>query len=454
LIVLLRLTPLPLPLITAQQLADRASESGNYADAVDPYLTAYQYVPWESDRLPEIALAYLNAGRFDEAESTLIRISQKGSLLPEELVWLGMAQAGQYRMDEAVATWEQARALGAYDESALQETLSVYLSSGNWNGSAGVLEALIALYPEDAHLWFRLGLIQALEEPDRSAFSLSQALRLNRAYAEDVAILDPILSDRQSLSRDLRYAQLGLAYLQINQIALAEEAYYRAVLANPRYAEAMGYLGLVRIRQGIPGGLGAVQNAVALEPDSLTVLFLAGLAWKELGRPAEARTYFLQGFRIDPANPAFPVEIAATYQLEANTTRAEVWLTEGVALAPDDFRLQILLAQFYVDEGYRVAEVGLPLAESLVVSQPENAEAHEALGWAFYQLGDLESAVQSIQTALGFNPDLARAHVHLGIIYETQGNITEAQAHFQKAMDMDPHGPWGTLASRAMSRYQ
>ena len=71
---------------------------------------------------------------------------------------------------------------------------------------------------------------------------------------------------------------------------------------------------------------------------------------------------------------------------------------------------------------------------------------------AFYQ-GDAASALQQIQTVLD-QGDYAPAWANLGIIYELQGNKSEAKSSFQKAKDADPHNDYGiaTLASTHLMR--
>lgn len=70
----------------------------------------------------------------------------------------------------------------------------------------------------------------------------------------------------------------------------------------------------------------------------------------------------------------------------------------------------------------------------------------------FYQ-GDAASALKQIQTVLD-QGDYAPAWANLGIIYELQGNKSEAKSSFQKAKDADPHNDYGiaTLASTHLMR--
>ncbi|MEJ2149172.1 MAG: tetratricopeptide repeat protein [Chloroflexota bacterium] len=191
---------------------------------------------------------------------------------------------------------------------------------------------------------------------------------------------------------------------------------------------------------------------MAVDPESPTVLTLAGLTYKQLGRIYDARAIFEQAYELDPTNPVLAVEIAATHRADLGYQWAELWMKEAVRLAPNDPRIKLLLAQFYVDEEYEVAESGLPLAQEVAVSMPDNAAAHDTLGWAYFLLGDLDNASQELTLALRLDPGLAKAHTHMGALLEAQGETNEALGHYQEALALDKGGPAGNLADRAIDR--
>jgi tetratricopeptide (TPR) repeat protein len=47
-------------------------------------------------------------------------------------------------------------------------------------------------------------------------------------------------------------------------------------------------------------------------------------------------------------------------------------------------------------------------------------------------------------------PDLAATHYRAGMAMQALGQIAEANQHFQKAIEYDPHGRRGTLARASM----
>ncbi|HEC24119.1 MAG TPA: tetratricopeptide repeat protein [Chloroflexi bacterium] len=447
----LGIAPVPLSLTQAVGEGRAAAAAGEYARAADAFHRAVAYQPWESETLSAAAEMSLLAGDHGAAARDLERLARLRALQAEEIGWLGAAYTGLGRVDEAVSLWEDARAQGLVEPGSLAGLAEIYIARREWKQAGDVLANLARFAPGDAGLHYRLGLIQALDEPDWAVVALAQAVALDPSLAEPLADLRTVLDERPADPPDLAYTRLGIAYLRLEELPLAEEALSRAVAYNPAYGEALAYLAYVRARLDEPA-LGAAQQALALSPDSPAVLSLVGLTWKQLSRPIEARTAFEKAYALDPSNPAFAVEIAATHRAEHAYEWAEIWMQEAVRLAPDDPRFKILLAQFYVDEEYRVEEAGLPLAEELVAELPESAAAHEVLGWAYFLTGDVTAARRELEQALSLNPELARAHAHMGILLEEQGQIGAALEHYTTASELEPDGPFGELARRALDR--
>jgi tetratricopeptide (TPR) repeat protein len=164
--------------------------------------------------------------------------------------------------------------------------------------------------------------------------------------------------------------------------------------------------------------------------------------------------YFERAYDLDAKNPAFAVEIAETHRDENAYEYAEIWMKEAVRVAPGDIRFRILLAQFYVDAEYKIEEEGLPLAQSLVSEVPQNAQARDTLGWAYFLIGDLDQAYLEVARALALDPGLARAYVHMGTLLEARGQIAQAVQHYHRAVELDPHGFFGEFAQRALGRLE
>ncbi|HQA68979.1 MAG TPA: tetratricopeptide repeat protein, partial [Aggregatilineales bacterium] len=117
-----------------------------------------------------------------------------------------------------------------------------------------------------------------------------------------------------------------------------------------------------------------------------------------------------------------------------------------------DLTFRRLLAEFYVDEGYRVGDQGLPLLMTLAEQAPGDAEIRAALGWAHFLVGDVEAAFTHVDEALQLDENSVRANAHKAALLDSQGRLDEAAVYYRRALELDPDGPFGALARRALER--
>ncbi|MDB4336863.1 tetratricopeptide repeat protein, partial [Synechococcus sp. AH-603-M21] len=68
-----------------------------------------------------------------------------------------------------------------------------------------------------------------------------------------------------------------------------------------------------------------------------------------------------------------------------------------------------------------------PLKKALQL-KPNNPKAHNNLGIALKEQGDLDAAIASYNTALRFQPDFPQAHCKLGNALQQQGDLDAAIA--------------------------
>ncbi len=76
---------------------------------------------------------------------------------------------------------------------------------------------------------------------------------------------------------------------------------------------------------------------------------------------------------------------------------------------------------------------------ALIDHAPEFGEAYSGRAIAFYELGELDMALQDIHTTLTFNSRHFRALVGLGFIQEELGNLDEALRAYKIAYSLNPH---------------
>ena len=76
-------------------------------------------------------------------------------------------------------------------------------------------------------------------------------------------------------------------------------------------------------------------------------------------------------------------------------------------------------------------------AKEEVRKNPDDADAHDNLGYTYYELGKYKEAIESCKQAIRIDPDFANAHNNLGIAYHELGKYKEAIESYKQAIRID-----------------
>jgi tetratricopeptide (TPR) repeat protein len=415
--------------------------------------------------------------------------------------WLRQAEVyvEQKRDPEAWAALLEAIQLGGMSDAAVEGLIRLYVARHSERRAIARLEALLARRSGRGDLWIQLGEasrqvdenVQARRAFERALDTQITATQRQTAHFElGLACVESDLpcalehfeacedgpdqtlshsaawlmvavqgvKDAESASLPeadpaLAQARLGEALYRAGELDLARHAFEHAVEIAPDYVDALSYLG--QIESSLGDSAAAVQHlerAIALEPTYPLPYYFLGTHLVRTGRLVTGRDYLLQAHDLDPYNPAICAAVADTYLRapDAQYAVAERWLHAAVDNAPDDVRFHLLLAHFYVDMLVDPAVRGLAVAEVAVSLAPDNAEAQETLGWAYYLSGTPDLALPPLQRALALAPGEPRLYYRLGQVYEALGNAELARQNYQQAVDLDYNGPIGARARSAL----
>jgi tetratricopeptide (TPR) repeat protein len=408
--------------------------------------------PWR--RLGDLYLAWKRLDDAHHAYDQALRRGDTSITLDQSLAHLYALQGHDHL---ATRHWTVYLARRPDDHAARLALALAAIRLADWERARAELEHL----PEDnstAQAW--LGLLLLGPDPATGIAHLQRA-------AEDpdlAAFLAPVFEAQHlSTASDdpaYRLALLGIALLELAgptesgpqraAATLALRSLLAATQHDPSYADAYAYLGQALDRLGQPNwARAALDNALQLAPHSPVALTLAGLYWDRHGDPAQARQHYQAAYEQDPGNAALCLEIAATYAAEGTYTAAETWLFQAVQVDPDAPQVWEALAHYYLDTGVGVKESGLPVAARLLELAPQNAHAHDLLGWAYFLVQEDAQAQASLNQALALDPTLASAHYHLGRLYARQGHYDAAAQAYRQAAAYDDRGQLATQLERA-----
>jgi tetratricopeptide (TPR) repeat protein len=224
--------------------------------------------------------------------------------------------------------------------------------------------------------------------------------RLDRARDELQAALAQAPGNPQIL------AFFGDIERQLRNPTRALELARQAAAADPHYLQARYYVGLalrdLGRRDEAIRELDEVVRAGVTEPDAYLAL---GATYLDAGRAPEAIDVLARGAQLDPTRPDIRVQLARALRMSGSLPEAGVQLQRAAA-----GRVGLRLDQQQVDLDLAIERGLLRLAE-----------------------GQIDSAIGTLKTALGMEPDNGPANRGLAQAYLRQGSYALAATHAARA---------------------
>jgi Tfp pilus assembly protein PilF len=202
------------------------------------------------------------------------------------------------------------------------------------------------------------------------------------------------------MSAHLERAQL---LLQQSRPADAEREAMLALAQTPDHPLAHAYLALSRSDQGkLKEALEAARAAVGIAPDVAFFRYVYAVVLHRSERDTEARGEVEEAIRLDP----------------------------------DDERHFALLASIHLAR--RDWQAALEAAERGLSLNPEDVTCANLRSMALVRLGRKAEAMQTVDFALGREPDNALSHANQGWNRLHRNEPRQAQDHFREALRLDP----------------
>lgn len=143
---------------------------------------------------------------------------------------------------------------------------------------------------------------------------------------------------------------------------------------------------------------------------------------RERGRPEDWRYHYF---------------LASCEVVQGDWTAAEDAYLEALEISPNQSTVLNDLGYLWIERGERIAEA-FDMVSRAAQLDPDNGNVIDSLGWAYYQLGQYELAVQELERAAELNPGSATANLHLGDAYWQVGRELEAGFQWRRAVDLNP----------------
>lgn len=199
----------------------------------------------------------------------------------------------------------------------------------------------------------------------------------------------------------------GVAALSHNDLNAALADFEKVVHLAPSTEQGHSALGAVLVRLGrTTEGIRELEKALAMKPGDTSAQLNLALAYEQNGQPAKALPWF--------------------GKLEA-AARADKRLQPPYVLAA--------YARALATSGQLPAAIAR--MKEAVAADPRNAVLHDNLGSLYAQREDWAHAKEAFTTALEIDPDLAIAHLHMGMALQAT-NQPGALDELARAYKLDP----------------
>jgi tetratricopeptide (TPR) repeat protein len=136
-----------------------------------------------------------------------------------------------------------------------------------------------------------------------------------------------------------------------------------------------------------------------------------------------------------------------------NLAEAQTAYEQAIALDEDNPKYWRALADFSLQNGTLLREVGLNAARQAVLLAPDDPASQDMLGQVFIGLEDYLSADKFLQRALDINPAYLPAQLHLGQSALYQGKLEAGSQILKSLIAQSPDSPEASRANELLQRY-
>jgi tetratricopeptide (TPR) repeat protein len=205
--------------------------------------------------------------------------------------------------------------------------------------------------------------------------------------------------------------------------------------------------------------ISAFKKIVEAYPEKAIAYQELGALYYKLGQTENALFSYRQAMQLQPENIDAQKNLADFYYAELGQAEEALKIYENIlAVASDD--VQTLLLTGHINVSLNRFEAAKEKYRRVLEIEPWNADARQYLealekqgagepaaktAAAMYQeieptlnSGQPDTVIQALENLSAVYPDFALAHNDLGVLYYQRGDKANAQAHYERAAELEP----------------
>ncbi|MGB8832322.1 MAG: tetratricopeptide repeat protein [Candidatus Sulfotelmatobacter sp.] len=374
------------------QLGIAFDQEHNEAQAESEWREAVRVRPDLTDAQRALAALEVRRGDVDGLTATAQQIISAAPYAPDGYLMKAMAEMARQKFSDAQQDLTKATGLAPRSPAP-------YVQMGN-------LYQIQKQYPEAVKYYQ-----QALDKDPSSTDALQGMMNVYLVQKQpDQAITAARVQVAKSPNSGGLYDLLGTALFQKKDFAGADSAFRKAIELDANNSDALLKLGQVQVAQG------SVDKALAL---------------------------YQQSIKDHPHDIAFYILAGEMFESQKNWEQAKTMYQKALEIQPDNPRASNNLAYLLLQQGGNV-DMALAMAQTARRGMPDSSNAADTLGWAYFQKGVYQSAIDMFQESLRLSErrgggDDPTVHYHLGLAYQKVNQLGEARQQLERALKINPN---------------
>lgn len=358
----------------------------------------------------------------------------------------------------------------------------------DWIKARSSFETVVKFKPEDATSWFYLAsAYDRLGDFVSAKNAYIKVIDLRSEYSEAYKSLCVVLLKMNEAEEAIKYAimanavepedyifdfVIGTAYMKIKEFEKSIEPFKRALEKEPDNIGIYNSLGTAYMATGSSNeAIKCYKKALELNTESPMAYYNLGSAYQIQQNHEEACIYLEKACELDDEDEGFKVALAMSktklgrYQEAANIYKnlllqhpekenykynlatclemmgdlqGAIKMLEGIVYVNQKFILPVQkLASLYIRTNQ--LNKAKELYDNILLKGQVSAETFHQYAILSSSLCDTDTAEKMLKKVIKMNPEIAKAHKDLGIIYLNKRLFDYAEDEFKTAMQLQPN---------------
>ena len=279
---------------------------------------------------------------------------------------------------------------------------------------------LQSAHPDNAELAFAIAMLSLqMGELERAEQELQQSLQHGK---KDLDTTHYYLGQLSEAKKDMKAALKHYGQVRGGQYAFS---------ARTREAYLTAAAGQLRAGRNLLHRIHARNSQ-----EKLQLLLLESEMLRNAKKFSAAYQLLRDGMKKFPGNADLLYITAIMAEKAGKPAEMERLLRKLIEMQPDNANAHNALGYSLLERNVRLQE-GMRLVEKAYQLAPENAAILDSMGWGYYRLGQLDRSVEFLKRAYGRTPDPEIA-AHLGEVLWVRGDREEARKVWSEALKDNP----------------